>query len=84
MIWKKQRGNYSFYSRCRLSPNRNIFYGGGSESDNWALKAAAEAFKSKGNHITTRLNITQFFTLANGLKNGYEVTYLDVDEYGKG
>ena len=29
------------------------FTGGGSESDNWALKATAEAYKSKGNHIIT-------------------------------
>ena len=29
------------------------FTAGGSESDNWALKAAAEAYKSKGNHIIT-------------------------------
>ena len=34
-------------------PNEIYFTGGGSESDNWALKAAAEAFKSKGNHIIT-------------------------------
>lgn len=32
---------------------RYIFTGGGSESDNWAIKAAAIALKEKGNHIIT-------------------------------
>ena len=34
-------------------PNEIYFTAGGSESDNWALKAAAECFKDKGNHIIT-------------------------------
>ena len=61
------------------------FTGGGSESDNWALKAAAEAFKSKGNHIiTTKIEHHAILHTCEWLeKHGYEVTYLDVDEYGK-
>ena len=33
--------------------NEIYFTAGGSEADNWALKAAAEAYASKGNHIIT-------------------------------
>ena len=66
-------------------PNEIYFTGGGSESDNWALKAAAEAFKSKGNHIiTTKIEHHAILHTCEWLeKHGYEVTYLDVDEYGK-
>ena len=35
------------------SANEIYFTAGGSESDNWALKATAEAYKDKGNHIIT-------------------------------
>ena len=65
--------------------NEIYFTGGGSESDNWALKAAAEAFKSKGNHIiTTKIEHHAILHTCEWLeKHGYEVTYLDVDEYGK-
>ena len=66
-------------------PNEIYFTGGGSESDNWALKAAAEAFKSKGNNIiTTKIEHHAILHTCEWLeKHGYEVTYLDVDEYGK-
>ncbi|MCM1258480.1 MAG: aminotransferase class V-fold PLP-dependent enzyme [Roseburia sp.] len=61
------------------------FTGGGSESDNWALKAAVEAYGEKGRHIITSKieHHAILHTCAYLEKQGCEVTYLDVDEEGK-
>ena len=66
------------------NPEEIYFTGGGSESDNWVLKAAAEAYASKGRHIiTTKIEHHAILHTAQYLeKNGCEVTYLDVDENG--
>ena len=60
------------------------FTGGGSESDNWAIKAVAEVRKNQGNHIITSkiehhavLHTCEYLE-----KHGFEVTYVDVDEDG--
>lgn len=60
------------------------FTGGGSESDNWALKATAEAYAPKGKHIiTTAIEHHAVLHTAAWLeKQGYEVTYVGVDENG--
>lgn len=65
-------------------PEEIYFTGGGSESDNWVLKATAEAYGNKGKHIiTTKIEHHAILHTAQYLeKQGFEVTYLNVDENG--
>lgn len=72
-------------AKCLGANTNEIFFTScGTESDNWAIKGIAESYKSKGNHIITSkiehpavLHTCQYLE-----KQGYEVTYLDVDENG--
>ena len=61
------------------------FTGSGTEADNWALKAAFEAYKNKGNHIiTTKIEHHAILHTCDYLEKerGAKITYLDVDENG--
>ena len=60
------------------------FTAGGSESDNWALIAAAESYGEKGKHIiTSKIEHHAILHTCRYLeKRGYEITYIDVNEDG--
>ncbi|MGL5615617.1 MAG: cysteine desulfurase NifS [Sarcina sp.] len=91
-FYEISRGNQSAIAtaRDRVAKALNChssevyFTNGGSESDNWAIKGIANAYKKKGNHIITSkiehhavLHTCEYLE-----KNGFEVTYLDVDDKG--
>ena len=68
--------------RCR--PDEVVFTSGGSESNNYAIKGAAFAYREKGNHIITSavehpavLEVCRFLE-----KSGFRVTVVPVDETG--
>lgn len=79
-----ERAREEIASMIGAKPSEIYFTGGGSESDNWAIKGVAEAYRAKGRHIITSkiehhavLHTCEYLE-----RQGYEVTYLDVDEEG--
>ena len=82
MAIDKARGQVANALNCDMS--EVYFTGGGSEADNWAIKGIATAHRKKGNHIiTTKIEHHAVLHTCEYLeKNGFEVTYLDVNEEG--
>lgn len=72
-------------AKCLNADSSEIYFTScGSESDNWAIKGAAYRYAKKGKHIITTtiehhavLHSCEFLA-----KQGYEITYLPVDEFG--
>ena len=91
-IYSIGSSNKEVISRARkdiadvLGAKENEIYStaGGSESDNWALKATCEAYGAKGKHIiTSKIEHHAILHTCEYLeKQGFEVTYVDVDEDG--
>lgn len=71
-------------SAIGADPKEIVFTSGGSESDNFAIKGIAHALKDKGNHIITSQieHHAVLYTCKFLEKNGYDVTYVPVDEHG--
>ena len=78
----KARGQVA--NLINAKPNEIYFTAGGTESDNWAIEGVAFAHRSKGNHIiTTKIEHHAVLHTCQWLeKQGFEVTYLDVNEEG--
>lgn len=66
-------------------PQEIYFTAGGTEADNWAVFGTVEKLKEKGNHIiTTKIEHHAMLHSCEFLeKEGYEVTYLDIDKNGR-
>lgn len=78
------RAKETIADTLHVQPNEIYFTSGGTESDNWAIKAAYEACRDKGNHIiTTKIEHHAVLHTCEYLeKRGAEITYLNVDEDG--
>lgn len=70
--------------KLSANPEEIIFTSGGTESNNLAVKGIAFANKNKGNHIiTSRIEHECILNSCKWIeKQGFKVTYLDVDKYG--
>ena len=79
------KGRDTIANALGAKPEEIYFTAGGSESDNWALKATADAYQSKGRHIiTSKIEHHAILHTCDYLEqHGFEITYLDVDENGR-
>ncbi|WP_043934650.1 cysteine desulfurase family protein [Bacillus sp. EB01] len=80
---KEARVNLAFLLGC--SESEIIFTSGSTESNNMIIKGVAEEYSNKGNHIiTSKVEHPSVLETCKYLEQkGYEVTYLDVDKYGR-
>jgi len=78
------KGREEIAQVLNAAPEDIYFTAGGTEADNWALKAVFDAYKIKGNHIiTTKIEHHAILHTCEYLeKQGAQITYLDVDENG--
>jgi len=79
---RRAREQIASLINCR--PEELIFTSGGTESNNYAIKGIARACRDKGNHIiTSQIEHPAVLEVCAYLEeNGFEVSYLAVDEYG--
>jgi cysteine desulfurase len=79
----KAREQVASLLNCR--PQEIVFTSGGTESNNFAIKGCAQAFRDKGSHIiTSQIEHPAVIEVCDYLKtSGYEITYLPVDEFGR-
>ena len=79
----KAREQVASLLNCR--PQEIVFTSGGTESNNFAIKGCAQAFRNKGSHIiTSQIEHPAVIEVCDYLKtSGYEITYLPVDEFGR-
>lgn len=80
-----ERARMIIASEIGAKPSEIYFTSGGTESDNYAIKGLANARKAKGRHvITTAIEHPAVLNSCKWLeREGFEVTYLEVDEFGK-
>lgn len=79
---EKARKQVAGMLHCRI--DEIIFTSGGSESNNYAIKGVAYAYRNNGNHIiTSSVEHPAVIEVCRFMENkGFRTTYLPVDEYG--
>ena len=78
-----EAGRMSVAGMLGADASEIVFTSGGTESDNWAIRGALDASPDKKHIVTTRVEHEAVRNLCERLeRDGYSVTWLDVDERG--